>query len=512
MNVENQDYNAMGIEKAKKLPLLLHASKSFRLRCILDAKDEIISSKRLTEGEYERVFNTLLQEEINKAMILREIEEIEENLTVEDLLVKLKDLDLPSEEIIALTYQLALEGYLSTSFDEKNALSFKFITSNPSELHSIYVPVNLIEDGKACSGCSMCQAVCPIQCIEVMKSRVTIDMEKCIRCGLCYTTCPRSFLPKKALEWAAKQEFFNTDELKVGHFMEAWSARTTQDDVRAVCQDGGIATTIAIHALETGMVNAGIGSRTVEGDPWNPEPVIMKNREDALSAAGTKYVNTPSLRLLGEFQAETKVAVVGTPCMMQALKKSDLYRAGTLDLDNIAFRIGIFCMESFTFAGIKHLSEEILETPLSKVKKMDINMGKFFVYLEEGEPKSVEMKEITKLARMGCHCCYDLTSEEADISVGSIGSPSGWNTVLIRNQRGKELFDSAVEAGLIEKKSIEDVKPGLGLLKKLSFRKKRSYEKEEKKRNDEGKYHPIYEMKLPPKKKKEPSPNSKPPA
>jgi coenzyme F420 hydrogenase subunit beta len=108
------------------------------------------------------------------------------------------------------------------------------------------------------------------------------------------------------------------------------------------------------------------------------------------------------------------------------------------------------------------------------------------------------MKDVTKFARLSCHCCHDLTSEMADISVGSIGSPDGWNTVLIRTLVGKELFDGAVQAGLIEKKPLDEVQPGLALVKKLSFAKKRSYEKTEAKRVEEKGYYPAYFMKLPP--------------
>ncbi|GAH35471.1 unnamed protein product, partial [marine sediment metagenome] len=34
------------------------------------------------------------------------------------------------------------------------------------------------------------------------------------------------------------------------------------------------------------------------------------------------------------------------------------------------------------------------------------------------------IKEIGHLAREDCEVCFDLTSEAADISIGSIGSPS----------------------------------------------------------------------------------------
>ena len=70
--------------------------------------------------------------------------------------------------------------------------------------------------------------------------------------------------------------------------------------------------------------------------------------------------------------------------------------------------------------------------------------------------------------------------------------------MLVRTAAGKELLDEAVARGLVERKPIEEVQPGLPLLKKLSLVKKRNYEKTEEKRTADGAFHPWYFMKLPP--------------
>jgi coenzyme F420 hydrogenase subunit beta len=53
-----------------------------------------------------------------------------------------------------------------------------------------------------------------------------------------------------------------------------------------------------------------------------------------------------------------------------------------------------------------------------------------------------------------------------------VGTPDGWSTVFVRTDAGETVFKQAVEAGLIETKSMDDVKPGLGLLEKLTTDKK----------------------------------------
>lgn len=485
-----------------QLPLLVHAARSFRLRCLIDGQADIEKAGVITNDEYQAALRLLLKEELRKAIILREMEPVKDEITIEALISMIEPFGMQAAEIIAAAYQLAVEGFLSCNVESPDTATFNFITSDPAIVKPVYVPVKVIHEGLACSGCGTCQSVCPVGCIVVDDGKVTIDMDKCIRCGLCYTACPRSFLPKKVMEWATKNDAFTADELKAGNYIEAWSARTLNEDIAKIAQDGGISSTLLVQAFQANEISAAIGAGIKEGIPWKPEPRVLRSIEDVVAVAGTKYVNTPSLSLLQALKDVPSIAVVGTPCMMQALKKIDIYPAGTVRTSNIKYRIGIFCMESFTHPAVKQLCEETFGTSLDQVTKMNIKEGQFIAFTADGEQKSESMKEVTRLARLSCHCCHDLSSELADISVGSIGSPDGWNSVLVRTTTGKALFDAAVEAGLIEKKSLDEVEPGIGLLKKLAMIKKRNYDKEQGKRDEAQEFHPSYFMKLPPKEKK----------
>ncbi|MEX2728105.1 MAG: Coenzyme F420 hydrogenase/dehydrogenase, beta subunit C-terminal domain [Candidatus Sigynarchaeum springense] len=485
-------------EHVKQLPLLLHAARSFRIRCIVDAKQDIEKAGALDRHEYDALLGTLLDEEMRKAMVLREIQAAGCDVSLENVLAKAQALGIQGKVAIAAAFQLAFEGFVRCKLDSPESVSFSFITDDPGKVQPVYVPVKVVDEGKACSGCGTCQAACPVDCISVDDGQVKIDMDRCIRCGLCLTACPRALLPRKAMDWAMKDGPATPEELKAGNIMEAWCARTTRPDLRPLVQDGGVSSALLMQALDSKAIQVAIGATKKDDVPWKPEAIVMKDSHDVARAAGTKYVNTPSLKLLRGLKREKSIAVVGTPCMMQALRKAEIYPTGTIGVGNIKYRIGIFCMESFTHAGIKQLCEGTFGIPLEQVKKMNIKEGQFFAFPMNGDPKSASMKDVTKLARLSCHCCHDLTSEMADISVGSIGSPDGWNTVLVRTSAGKELFDSAVQSGLIEKKPIDEIQPGLPLVKKLSFTKKRNYEKTEAKRVEEKGYHPAYYMRLPP--------------
>ena len=183
--------------------------------------------------------------------------------------------------------------------------------------------------------------------------------------------------------------------------------------------------------------------------------------------------------------------MTGVPCMMQALLKSAIYNIGIPSINQVKYRIGIFCMESFSYESLLKICET-LKVDVKDVKKTDINKGKFFVYTNSGEELTVPIKEIGHLAREDCEVCFDLSSESADISIGSIGSPSGWNTVLIRNETGKELYNKLIENDLIESKPLAEVKPGLPLLERIAKSKRSKCTKHINEKKDESVRFPQY--------------------
>ncbi|MFX1466737.1 MAG: Coenzyme F420 hydrogenase/dehydrogenase, beta subunit C-terminal domain, partial [Promethearchaeota archaeon] len=71
--------------------------------------------------------------------------------------------------------------------------------------------------------------------------------------------------------------------------------------------------------------------------------------------------------------------------------------------------------------------------------------------------------------REACHYCVDLTSELADISVGSIGSASGWSTTIVRTNIGEKIFENAVKEGYLR---INEKPINVEIVEKLSKRKK----------------------------------------
>ncbi|MFX1278150.1 MAG: Coenzyme F420 hydrogenase/dehydrogenase, beta subunit C-terminal domain [Promethearchaeota archaeon] len=480
------------------------ALDSYRIRALIDAKKDILDAGIYDETEYDTILYTMLDEEklkyslfnflksnsksnlqtlqqfceetstkLHKTLSILELLKNEKLINVEEIYDKIEgDEDSPE--------QLIFKNY-----------SIKVNDGDLSKLKPIYEPVKVIFESKNCSGCGLCAGICPVNCLQIYNGFGKINEDKCIRCGLCYFVCPRTYFPIKVLNMALEEASEIKEYENVGHYLEAYSAKTKIKEISEICQDGGISSTCLHYLFDKKKIDLALGAK-MSNTLWRPEPILLKTKEDILKTAGTKYVNNPNLQILNQKEVKnTKIAIVGVPCQMQALLKSQIYNIGFPSLENIDYRIGIFCMESFSFESLLKICEK-MNVDIKNAKKMDINKGKFFVYTNKGEELNIPIKEISHLAREDCEMCYDLTSESADISIGSIGSPSGWNTVLIRTEKGKQLYEELISNNLIESKPIEEVKPGLSLLQRIAGSKKNNCEKHISLKIGESKRVPIY--------------------
>jgi len=111
-----------------------------------------------------------------------------------------------------------------------------------------------------------------------------------------------------------------------------------------------------------------------------------------------------------------------------------------------------------------------MKVKIEDVTKMEFTKGKFWVYTSDGEVHTVPIKDVAKYARNPCHHCCDYTSVFADISIGSVGAPDGWNSVFIRTEIGEKYFDMVLD----EMEIMEDPKPGLELVGKLIDTKRKN--------------------------------------
>ena len=351
-----------------------------------------------------------------------------------------------------------------------------------------------------CCYCGTCGAFCK-EYISFEQER-PVTRKKCYEIhGACYDFCPRTFFApfevERAVFGAVRRDnllgYYATEE-------DIFTARATDETVRARGQDGGVVSALLGFLLERGELDAavvskkseegeGAGEGTGEGTGegagvWEAEPFVATTKEEVLAGAGSKYTQCPSVLGVGDAleRGYKKVALVGLPCHIQGMRKVQLSRGFDVGAERVKLCVGLFCTETLEMPRLKAKLAE-LGTRIEEVEKFNIKKGKFIVQTQEGKELKTPIKKLRDCVREACDYCYDFAAEFADLSVGSIGSELGWSTVIVRSEPGREAVKQAEEAGILEtaRLSEEQLEAVRGL---ASFKKqgnlKSIYEKAER--------------------------------
>jgi len=167
--------------------------------------------------------------------------------------------------------------------------------------------------------------------------------------------------------------------------------------------------------------------------------------------------------------SEDKIAIVGTPCEIMAASKIQHYTQTPID-----FKIGLFCMENFSYSYFVKLLKT-MDLTMDEIEKFRIEKGYAFLNLKNGKQVKISLSKAKTVVRKNCNICAELTSETSDISVGSIGSESGWSTIIIRTEKGEKIIEEAIKQKYLKAKELTPSQ--LKLLERISSNKtKTNYE------------------------------------
>ncbi|CAD7772047.1 Coenzyme F420 hydrogenase/dehydrogenase, beta subunit C terminus [Candidatus Methanoperedenaceae archaeon GB50] len=318
-----------------------------------------------------------------------------------------------------------------------------------------------------CCYCGACGAFCT-EYISY-ENGTPVTKQKCFEIhGACFDFCPRTFLPVLEME----RELFGEvrSDWELGYYTDIVTARATNPEILEKGQNGGVVTALLTHLIDEGKIDAACITGRSDDEPWKPEPLVATTRDEILKGAGSNYEQCPAIMGVGEALANgsENIAMVGLPCHIQAMRKIQLSKAFDVGASRVKYAIGLLCTETFD-RDLLHAKLREMKIKAEDVKKFDIGEGKFKVFTEEGV-RTEKIATMKSCMRDGCKVCYDFAAELADISVGSIGSEEGWNTVLIRSKAGKELIDEAEKAKVIEVKPLNEA--SIQSVKDLASRKK----------------------------------------
>jgi coenzyme F420 hydrogenase subunit beta len=318
------------------------------------------------------------------------------------------------------------------------------------------------------------------------------NMERCAGCGACVTACSKRVLtfdrdadhPHKKV--IMKRVGLTDTRLQTCHFCEMLGYKLCElscPRLQEEWEEGQVQRKVLVRTTgkhKTGSPNeviayllaAGMQAGMIDGvvmtdvDRWTlvPTPRVAESISEVMESSGNQYIWSPTLSGLKEAIYKRKlerVAVVGNPCMVQALSRLERseQKALTYIADRVKLKVGLFCGGVYKQEALKDISSA-LKVPLHALKSITVDQkGDHLVAVtHDGKKKKMKLSQATNLIRPGCGRCYDLLSEESDISIGPIGAKKGHSVAIVRSPAGENILDNAVLLGLLETKDGVDEK------------------------------------------------------
>lgn len=458
------------------------ACNNFHFRSLFKAREKILNYGKFSETEINSLLDSIFEAETWRNYIFQSLKG-KEPLKLDEII----DLfDLPDEDIIRDIFYLREQGFI----EELNELDieikqlgnksieipkeiFKYSVKKIKEEfeENYFKPISIVFDNGICCHCGLCSTICPFDAIELSQDYLYIDESSCITCGLCFLVCPQLYPFKDIYNYLMKSKSSLIHSNNLGYYINIYSARSSIKDVREERIDGNIATTLLYYLLDNKFVDAAITIKYSE-DFWKPKIEVIENKSELIKTKGEIYVHTPILSVLDKTKKYENIALVALPCMIKALWKAKYLPIKLNLFQNIEYKIGLFCIETFSYENILNLIRDKFNINLNEISKIDMKKGKFFVILDSGDELSIPLKEINAYGYNFCHYCNDLTAEFADISVGSIGSEKGWSSVITRSKKGESIINEAIEQGLIQTKPLDIIDPCRRIIEKIAAEKR----------------------------------------
>lgn len=280
--------------------------------------------------------------------------------------------------------------------------------------------------------------------------------ELCSECGLCdtyyihYVKEACAFLTQHIAELEAEihgrsRNLDNPDDWYFGVNQTMMAARKKEPIEGA--QWTGIVSTIAIEMLNRGIVEGVVCVQNTKEDRFQPMPIIATTPEEILAAKVNKPTLSPNLSVLEQIEKSgmKRLLVIGVGCQIQALRTVEK----KLGLEKL-YVLGTPCVDNVSRDGLQKFLETTSsshETVVSYEFMQDFNVH--FKH-EDGTIEKVPFfglntKELKDVFAPSCLSCFDYVNSLADLVVGYMGAPFGWQWIVVRNDTGQEMLDLVME-------------------------------------------------------------------
>lgn len=361
---------------------------------------------------------------------------------------------------------------------------------------------DVVEAGSCCE-CGSCVLVCPHNVIDyinnkpkqIAKAGNAFDfcgISEGVGCDVCAAVCPRLWPREIHFRDAVFKDRRPYEDI-FGVYRNIFVARTRREDLKERVQDGGIVTALLAWALEQGEIDGAVVSAVgEEDDPCFPTPKVATTVAEIKQSGGSWYTYCPNNLALREVQERDlkQAGFVGVPCQITPLRKMEYVDPAFLVsekkrekpitrqrgflrgfAERVKFNIGLFCTEVFTAELMTERIEKEMGIPLGEVSKFNVK-GEVLIHKKDGSVASIPLADAMRdYQRPECQHCADFSAELADISCGGVGTDQS-TIVVIRTQKGEQIWRDFETAGDVEVMPIEDNKRAWNILQRLARRQR----------------------------------------
>jgi coenzyme F420 hydrogenase subunit beta len=297
-----------------------------------------------------------------------------------------------------------------------------------------------------CIGCGACVDLCPY--FKNYKGKTSQLFPCTLEQGRCFAYCPKAEVDLNEL--SQKIRHVDYDGSPLGPYREVLASRAGNLMPKGAFQAGGTVSSLVTLALKKGLIDA---AALTDRDGLTPVPRLVTNWKHVAGCASTKFMASPTLAAVNMAVREgyRRIGVVGTPCQMTAVAQM---QGNPLQKEEqnvpVALSVGLFCNWSVDTRQLMDLLAQRLD--ISEIRSMDIPPPPANIMTLETDNGSiaVSLSDIKPLIPHTCFICLDMTAEFADLSVGMFEGRSGWNTLIIRSERGADIVDQARRESFIE--------------------------------------------------------------
>jgi 3,8-divinyl protochlorophyllide a 8-vinyl-reductase (ferredoxin) len=280
--------------------------------------------------------------------------------------------------------------------------------------------------------------------------------ELCSECGLCdtyyihYVKEACAFIHQQVsdletLSHGRSRDLENWDDVYFGVHQDMMAARKVQPIEGA--QWTGIVSSIAIQMLTSGMVEGVVCVQNTDTDRFGPMPVIARTAEEILAARVNKPTLSPNLSVLEQIEQSglKKLLVIGVGCQIQALRAVQ----DKLGLEKL-YVLGTPCVDNVTREGLQKFLDTTSRSPDTVVHYEFMQDFRVHFKHSDGSTETVpffglKTNQLKDVFAPSCMSCFDYVNSLADLVVGYMGAPFGWQWIVVRNQTGQEMLDKVME-------------------------------------------------------------------